>query len=206
MRVDNPIWRNVVLRLVVETDAVVIDVTTPGESLLWEIETVGPRVRRRWVLVGELERLRQLAQFAPGDPTPDGRLADLLDGETIVSYRVGQNVKPFQRALRARYRLVTRPGFEHVRTRHPSPTDLPSGPLGRLRRVQAGSTDHHRHDGRAATFGPLAQRPGSLASQPPLPTNLDADGGSAPIVRLSSRIVRPPAGHTRGNRNRRALQ
>ncbi len=125
MRVDNPIWRNVVLRLVTETDAVVIDVTTPGESLLWEIETVGPRVRRRWVLVGELERLQQLAQVVPGDPTPDGRLAELLDGETIVSYRVRQKVEPFQRALRARYRLVTRPDFEYVPAQ--PVTDRPTG-------------------------------------------------------------------------------
>ena len=118
VRVAHPIWRNVVLRLVGETDAVVIDVTTPSPSLLWEIETVGPRVRPRWILVGELERLRQLAQVVPADPTPDGKLAQLLDGESIVSYRLGQNVEPFQRALRARYRLVTRPGFDDV---HPTP-------------------------------------------------------------------------------------
>jgi len=64
--------------------------------------------------VGELERLRQLAQVVPGDPTPEGRLAQLLDGESIVSYRLGQNVQPFQRALRARYALVTRPGYDDV--------------------------------------------------------------------------------------------
>ncbi len=75
VRVANPIWRNVVLRLVVETDAVLIDVTTPSPSVLWEIETVGARVRPRWVLVGEIERLRQLAQVVPAlrRPTADSQ-------------------------------------------------------------------------------------------------------------------------------------
>ncbi|MGZ8705687.1 MAG: RDD family protein [Aeromicrobium sp.] len=110
--VADPIWKNVVLRLVAETDAVLIDVTVPSPNLLWEIETVGPMVRPRWILVGEREGVGRLAQIdSRGEPSPATQLADLLDGEEIVAYHVGQDVTPFQQALRARYQLVARAGF-----------------------------------------------------------------------------------------------
>jgi hypothetical protein len=88
--VEDPIWRNVVLRLVAETNAVLIDVTQPGPNLLWEIETVGAIVRPWWILVGEREALTDLANLDLNDreTTSLTTLAGLLRGEDVVAYRI----------------------------------------------------------------------------------------------------------------------
>lgn len=124
--VEDPIWRNVVLRLVAETNAVLIDVTQPGPNLLWEIETVGAIVRPRWILVGEREALTDLANLDLNDreTTSLTTLAGLLRGEDVLAYRIGEDGRRFGRTLQAKYDLVTRHGA--VRRSGPMVEDISS--------------------------------------------------------------------------------
>jgi uncharacterized RDD family membrane protein YckC len=113
LAVADPIWQAVVLRLAEEADAVLIDVSEPGTNLLWEIETIGPSIRPRWILVGEATALHRHAVVplaaVIGEPRTDQqRLAGLLRGEDVVAYRIGQGVTSFRQALRARYARATR--------------------------------------------------------------------------------------------------
>ncbi|HEU4915377.1 MAG TPA: RDD family protein [Acidimicrobiia bacterium] len=110
LHVDDPIWRSVVLRLVAETNAVLIDVTEPGPNLLWEIETVGSIVRPWWILVGERDALTDLANLDLNDreTTSWTTLAGLLRGEDVLAYRIGEDQDRFGRVVQAKYDLVTR--------------------------------------------------------------------------------------------------
>jgi uncharacterized RDD family membrane protein YckC len=161
--VADPIWQNVVLRMVAETDAVLVDVTTPSPNLLWEIQTVGASVRPRWILVGERDGLSGLAQALRGEPTPATQLGELLDGEEIISYRLGQDITRFQRAMRARLLLVTRSTFRSTQTGPPtssSPTPAPWPPPTIPYSIEGPPTTWW--PGRGASLP--SEGPGSLAS------------------------------------------
>ena len=173
LHVDDPIWRNVVLRLVAETNAVLIDVTEPGPNLLWEIETVGSIVRPWWILVGERDALTDLANQDLNESettTLLTTLAGLLRGEEVLAYRIGEDQGRFGRVVQAKYDLVTRhrpdrrpgPVVEDVPPKDltPVPQDLTPGELAQ----------HYDLAGSPAPWWPgreadlPSEGPGSLAS------------------------------------------
>jgi hypothetical protein len=103
-RVASAIWQEVVSRIATESSSVVIDISEPTESLLWEVTTLKPQFGSHWILVGERDRLNNMATAIPGQHSPiDQRLLDLLDGEDVLAYSSERSSrKRFARALRAR--------------------------------------------------------------------------------------------------------
>jgi hypothetical protein len=93
--VPTPFWQRAVHALATVSDVVVIDVSQPGDSLIWEIENIKPLFDGRCVLVGSRDYITALN--GPGSPT---LLARLLDGEEIIAY--GSDRRRFARALRQR--------------------------------------------------------------------------------------------------------
>ena len=160
--VGDPIWRNVVLRLVAETNAVLIDVTQPGPSLLWEIETVGAIVRPSWILVGEREALTGLANLDLNDreTTSSTTLAGLLRGEDVLAYRIDEDGRRFGRTLQAKYDLVTRPSAVGRTTPMvvgiPSPDLTPEGPAMSNDREGPAAASQSYREGDLPSEGPRA--------------------------------------------------
>jgi hypothetical protein len=103
-KVASPIWQPTVRRLASVSSAVIIDISEPTDSLLWEIETLRPEMRSRCILVGEQDRLRRMTEGTaqPGS-SPQARLLRLLDGEQVLAYPSGQrDLRRFARSLHAR--------------------------------------------------------------------------------------------------------
>lgn len=78
------VWQDAVLALADRASVILIDVSDPAPSLLWEVETLRDAARDRWVLVGRRDRLEALARG--GDTDVAARLADILDGEEVLPY------------------------------------------------------------------------------------------------------------------------
>lgn len=119
LTVENAIWRGTVDRFAAGSAALLIDVSRPGESLLWEVEQVGQAYPGRCVFIGHYERLLQMpgvleVQASDGSvsrvqptATPTGpiwtRLTARLDGHVVVAYSTDRRgIRRFGRALRAR--------------------------------------------------------------------------------------------------------
>lgn len=104
VRVDSALWQEVVCRFASLSSAVIIDISEPSENLLWEISTLGPEMRSRWILVGERDRVTKLTATATGQGALlNQQLLDLLDGEDILVYTIdGEGKKRFARALRTK--------------------------------------------------------------------------------------------------------
>jgi hypothetical protein len=103
-KVASAIWQMAVRRLASNSSAVIIDITEPTDSLLWEIETLRPEMRSRCILVGEQDRLRRMTEGTAGQgSSPQARLLRLLDGERVLAYPSGkQDLRRFARSLHAR--------------------------------------------------------------------------------------------------------
>jgi len=102
-RVASPIWQPVVQRLATVSSAVLIDVSEPTDNLIWEIETLKPAMRSRWILVGEQERLRRMSASSGKQSAPQAKLLQLLDGEQVLAYSSERReLRRFARSLRAR--------------------------------------------------------------------------------------------------------
>jgi len=106
VRVASGIWKPTVTALANSSAAIVIDVSEPTQNLLWEITTIKPAFRSRWILVGRLQQVTRLTSPAAyGDEqVPVVQLATLLDGEQILAYggESRSDMKRFARALRAK--------------------------------------------------------------------------------------------------------
>jgi hypothetical protein len=102
-RVASPIWQPVVQRLATVSSAVLIDISEPTDNLIWEIETLKPAMRSRWILVGEQERLRRMSASSGKQSAPQAKLLQLLDGEQVLAYSgERRELRRFARSLRAR--------------------------------------------------------------------------------------------------------
>jgi hypothetical protein len=104
VKIVDSLWKTAVSRFAAASSAVVIDVSEPTENLLWEIESLKPLLRPRWVLIGSRDHLDRMLREDAGSATDlGGRLSRLLDGEEVLAYSKGEaNQKRFARALRAR--------------------------------------------------------------------------------------------------------
>jgi hypothetical protein len=99
-KVASSIWQPTVRRLASVSSAVIIDISEPTDSLLWEIETLRPDMRSRCILVGEQDRLRSMTA---GGSSPQARLLRLLDGEQVLAYPSDKrDLRRFARSLHAR--------------------------------------------------------------------------------------------------------
>lgn len=104
LTVASEVWQAAVRSLASDAVVVLIDVSEPTENLLWEIEEVAADPTVRFVLVGSLDRLRQMADVnaAPAPGSLAGRLAALLDGREVLAYTADRrSMKRFARTLRA---------------------------------------------------------------------------------------------------------
>lgn len=87
-RVTNPLWRQVVERLLQVADVVIVDVSELSPNMLWELGILSAH-GRPWVAVGQANRLQ----------ATDGRLAQAVGDRDVLTYRE-QRLAGFGPALR----------------------------------------------------------------------------------------------------------
>lgn len=97
------VWRDTVHKLAGLADILLIDVSLPSDNLNWEISSLKPDYRRRWVLIGDSERVAELVKDGGASTARAKELGALLDGEEVLVYTTTSRkaLKDFSRALRA---------------------------------------------------------------------------------------------------------
>ena len=98
--VASSIWREAVHEFARSCDAVLLDVSSASEALLWEIQEIG-RGDAAVVFVGEEAAVTRMLSGGDGGQTAqDAALRDALDGREVITYRttLAGRVR-FQRAL-----------------------------------------------------------------------------------------------------------
>jgi hypothetical protein len=102
-RVASAVWQETVRRFAAASALVVIDISRPTESLLWEIETVRSDKHARWILVGEEDHLAELTTGNRQKLTAEQKgLLRLVDGEEVLAYSMEPSaLRRFTRALAA---------------------------------------------------------------------------------------------------------
>lgn len=116
--VATPIWREAVLEFARSCHAVLLDVSTASEALLWEVRELGGR-GTPVVFVGEEAAVtRLLSDVEPGLTAEDIALRDALDGCEVITYRttLAGRVK-FQRALYGALEATVPPQLSPARVR-----------------------------------------------------------------------------------------
>jgi hypothetical protein len=109
VRVADLAWQAAVRGIANVSDVVVIDVSQPTDALLWEVGNLKPIFGNRWILVGAHSRVAPLANPQAVAGTPQGLLANLLDGHEVIAYGSGPaEQQRFVRALRRRLHQTRR--------------------------------------------------------------------------------------------------
>lgn len=106
VQVNSDCWRQVVKDFVEVSSVIIIDVSSTGEGLLWELDVLKDNFKKNVILVGQHEALdRMLQQYESlvnkGDMQQ--RLLQLLDDQTILAYRsdTSKEMSKFAKLLRA---------------------------------------------------------------------------------------------------------
>lgn len=102
--VPGSFWKEAVSGFAAVSMVAVVDVSHPTDPLLWEVATLKPLFAGRLVFVGSRDLVHQLAR-PPYEiaGTPQGALAQLLDGEEIIAYGpASADRRRFTKALRRR--------------------------------------------------------------------------------------------------------
>ncbi len=106
VRVDSGIWQEVVRRFSDVSAVILIDVSMPGEGLLWEVDSLKGKHRQRTLFVGQYEALERLSSLTVDMDISETeqRLVTLLDGESVLAYRGEEpaDMKRFSRLLKAK--------------------------------------------------------------------------------------------------------
>jgi hypothetical protein len=107
VRVNSAIWQAVVEQFAGVSAVILIDVSSPGEGLLWELENLKEKYSQRTVLVGQYDVLEKLAVLPVTNAhavDSEQHLVNLLQGEVVLAYRSGgvRDTKHFTKLLRAR--------------------------------------------------------------------------------------------------------
>jgi ABC-type multidrug transport system fused ATPase/permease subunit len=107
VRVNSAIWQAVVEQFAGVSAVILIDVSSPGEGLLWELENLKEKYSKRTVLIGQYEALEKLADLPVTNADAVDReqhLVNLLQGEVVLAYRSGgvRDTQHFTSLLRAR--------------------------------------------------------------------------------------------------------
>jgi hypothetical protein len=106
VRVAPEVWPCAVLRLSAVASFILIDVSEPTDSLLWEIEHLILAGRQsRCIFTCHGDRLDVFAAASTGSPVFDlrkQRLSDMLEGHQVLAYTSDpRGARRFARALRA---------------------------------------------------------------------------------------------------------
>jgi hypothetical protein len=106
VRVNSDYWQQVVKEFVTVSSVVIIDVSSSGEGLLWELDALKENFHKNVVFVGQYEALNKMLQKYESNKTKSDmtrRLLQILDGETILAYRsdTPKELSKFSRLLRA---------------------------------------------------------------------------------------------------------
>ena len=101
LRVSSAIWRRAVQRIAASARLVVIDVSEATENVLWEIAELQQAFGARCVLIGQHDRLRQLAAVQhAADGSLHERFLRVLNGRAILAYTTdARGIERFARAL-----------------------------------------------------------------------------------------------------------
>ena len=101
LRVCSAIWRGAVQRIAASARFVVIDVSEATESVLWEITELQGAFGARCVLIGQHDRLRQLAAVQhAADGSLHERFLRALKGRVVLAYTTdARGIERFARAL-----------------------------------------------------------------------------------------------------------
>ena len=107
VRVDSGIWKKVVMRFADVSAVILVDVSSPGEGLLWELEKLKLKHYKKIVLVGQYDALEKLSAWSVAVEEAvdtEQRLAILLDGESVLAYHSdsSSDTRRFTRLLKAR--------------------------------------------------------------------------------------------------------
>jgi hypothetical protein len=104
LRVESHVWQHAVSELASLCSLPLIDISDPTESVLWELEELTKRFADSCVLIGQYDRVANLAELpqgAHGAPPVQRRLASLLQGREVLAYTTDrQGLKRFARSLR----------------------------------------------------------------------------------------------------------
>ncbi|MCU7941180.1 MAG: hypothetical protein KZQ87_00730 [Candidatus Thiodiazotropha sp. (ex Cardiolucina cf. quadrata)] len=90
VRVNSAIWQAVVRQFADVSAVILIDVSSPGEGLLWELENLKGKYRQRTILVGQYDALEKISALPVTNTDAvktEQRLVKLLDGENVLAYR-----------------------------------------------------------------------------------------------------------------------
>ncbi len=109
IRVDPRMWHEAVLQLAEVSSAILVDISDPTRSLLWEIETLKGQNSPRFVVIGEHDRVRELAEPSPtASNEVDDRIADALRGQRVLAYTMDRRgLRRFAGALRDRFETLS---------------------------------------------------------------------------------------------------
>jgi hypothetical protein len=98
--VANQVWQQAVSSFARGSAVVIIDVSIPSESVLWEIRALLPVMGQRCILVGRMDLLTR--QDLAGRTVVVSPMASDIDGHEVLVYRTdGPGIRRFSRALRA---------------------------------------------------------------------------------------------------------
>ncbi len=102
LRVASGVWRQTVSRFASASFVALIDVSEPTENLVWEIEELMVRSRKKCVFIGHHARATEIASGAGVRPF-DRHVARLLELDEILAYTTDRRGrKRFARALRGK--------------------------------------------------------------------------------------------------------
>ena len=107
LRVASGVWRQTVGRFASVSSVVLFDVSEPTENLVWEIEELTLRSRKKCVFICQRERAEEIT--SPSPPRPfDAYVARLLELEEILAYTTDwRRRRRFARALRGKLMSMT---------------------------------------------------------------------------------------------------
>lgn len=107
LRVASSVWRQTVSRFASVSFVALIDVSEPTENLVWEIEELMVRARKRCVFIGEHDRALEIASGSGAGPF-DRHVASLLELDEILGYTTDRRGRRrFARALRGKLLSLT---------------------------------------------------------------------------------------------------
>ena len=102
LRVASAVWRETVSRFAAVSSAVIFDVSEPTQNLVWEIEELTVRSRKKCVFICQRERAEEITSASPPRPF-DAYVARLLELEEILAYTTDwRGTRRFARALRGK--------------------------------------------------------------------------------------------------------
>jgi hypothetical protein len=100
VRVASAIWQRAVYELAGRASIVIVDVSQPSENLVWEIESLRPSSRPRWIFIAHRPRLAALTGSYQPAGSPAARVLAAIDGCDVIAYDTDHaSARRFTRAL-----------------------------------------------------------------------------------------------------------